>query len=102
MLDVGEMDLDGRQRGQLDRVAQRPRVVRPRAGVEQQAVRVVIDLVELLDVLALVVGLEEDRLQLQLVREPLDPVLEDVCVASVSGLGVDGYRAGLERFKEEM
>jgi 3-dehydroquinate dehydratase-2 len=37
-------------------------------------------------------------------REPFRAVsvLEDVCVASVSGLGVDGYRAALERLKEEM
>ena len=26
-------------------------------------------------------------------------VLEDVCIASVSGQGVDGYRAGLEALK---
>ena len=37
-------------------------------------------------------------------REPFRAVsvLEDVCVASVSGQGVDGYRAALERLKEEM
>ena len=29
-------------------------------------------------------------------------VLEEVCVASVSGQGVDGYRTGLERLKEAM
>ena len=29
-------------------------------------------------------------------------VLEDVCVASVSGQGVDGYRAALERLKEAL
>ena len=34
-------------------------------------------------------------------REPFRAisVLEDVCVASVSGQGVDGYRTGLERLK---
>jgi 3-dehydroquinate dehydratase len=29
-------------------------------------------------------------------------VLEDVCVASVSGQGVDGYRVALERLKEAL
>ena len=29
-------------------------------------------------------------------------VLDDVCVASVSGQGVDGYRVALERLKEEL
>jgi 3-dehydroquinate dehydratase-2 len=34
-------------------------------------------------------------------REPFRAlsVLEDVCIASVSGQGVDGYRVGLERLK---
>jgi 3-dehydroquinate dehydratase II len=37
-------------------------------------------------------------------REPFRAlsVLEDVCVASVSGKGVEGYRAALERLKEAM
>jgi 3-dehydroquinate dehydratase II len=37
-------------------------------------------------------------------REPFRAVsvLEDVCIASVMGQGVDGYRAGLERLKEAM
>jgi 3-dehydroquinate dehydratase II len=37
-------------------------------------------------------------------REPFRAlsVLEDVCVASVSGQGVDGYRVALERLKEEI
>jgi 3-dehydroquinate dehydratase II len=37
-------------------------------------------------------------------REPFRAlsVLEDVCVASVSGQGVDGYRIALERLKEEL
>jgi 3-dehydroquinate dehydratase-2 len=37
-------------------------------------------------------------------REPFRAlsVLEDVCVASVSGQGVDGYRAALERLKEAL
>ena len=37
-------------------------------------------------------------------REPFRAmsVLDDVCVASVSGQGVDGYRVALERLKEEL
>jgi len=37
-------------------------------------------------------------------REPFRAVsvLEDVCVASVSGQGVDGYRVALERLKDVM
>jgi 3-dehydroquinate dehydratase-2 len=37
-------------------------------------------------------------------REPFRAlsVLEDVCVASVSGQGVEGYRVALERLKEEI
>jgi 3-dehydroquinate dehydratase II len=37
-------------------------------------------------------------------REPFRAVsvLEDVCIASVMGQGVDGYRAALERLKEVM
>jgi 3-dehydroquinate dehydratase-2 len=37
-------------------------------------------------------------------REPFRAVsvLEDVCIASVMGQGVDGYREGLERLKEVM
>jgi 3-dehydroquinate dehydratase len=29
-------------------------------------------------------------------------VLDDVCLASVSGQGVDGYRVALERLKEAL
>jgi 3-dehydroquinate dehydratase II len=37
-------------------------------------------------------------------REPFRKisVLEDVCLARVGGMGLDGYRAGLERLKEAM
>jgi 3-dehydroquinate dehydratase II len=37
-------------------------------------------------------------------REPFRAlsVLEDVCVASVSGQGVDGYRTGLERLRDAL
>src|SRR4051794_6438275 len=70
------MHLDERQPRDLDRVAQRPRVVRPRARVEDQPVGVVGGLVQLLHELTLVVGVEEARLQLELAPEPRDPVLE--------------------------
>ena len=63
VLDVGQVHLHRRQPGDLDGVAQRPRVVRPGARVEQQPVGVVGRLVDLLDVVALVVGLEEPGLQ---------------------------------------
>src|SRR4051794_23169305 len=70
------MNLDRGQPGDLERVADRPRVVGPRARIQQQPVRVVARLVELLDELALVVALEEPGLQLQLARELLDAELE--------------------------
>ena len=47
-VDVGQVHLDRGQPGDLERVADRPRVVRPRARVEDQAVREVARLVELL------------------------------------------------------
>ena len=70
------MDLDRRQPGDLDGVADRPRVVRPGAGVEHQPVGVVGARVQLLDELALVVGLEEAGLEPELARELRDPALE--------------------------
>ncbi len=75
-VDVGQMDLDGRQPGDLERVADRPRVVRPGARVEHQPVGVVARLVELLDVLALEVGLEEAHLEPELAGEAPDLLLE--------------------------
>src|SRR5205085_12634985 len=63
-------DLDGRQSGDLQRVADRERVVRPRAGVEEQAVHGVFETMQLLDELALVVGLEELDGEVQL-RTPV-------------------------------
>ena len=59
LADVGEVDLDGRQGGDLERVADRPRVVRPRAGVHDDGVRHALEAVQVLDELALGVGLEE-------------------------------------------
>ena len=66
-LDVGDVHLDDRPPERLERVADRPAVVRPGAGVEQQPVRVVGGLVQLLDELALVIGVEEARLEAELV-----------------------------------
>ena len=73
---VGEVDLDGGQRGDLQRVADRPRVVRPRARVDDDAVGEALDAVQVLDELALVVGLKEPRLQIELAREGADLLLE--------------------------
>ena len=75
-VDVGQVHLDRRQPGDLERVADRPRVVRPGAGVEQQPVGVVGAPVQLLDELALVVGLEEARLEAELARELRRSALE--------------------------
>src|SRR5918995_488113 len=75
-VDVGQVHLDRGQPGDLERVAQRPGVVRPGARIEDQAVREVARLVELLDVLALEVGLEEAHLESELTAEAPDPLLE--------------------------
>ena len=52
--------------GDLERVADRPRVVRPRARVQQDRVGLPAQLVQALDERALVVGLKEARPQAQL------------------------------------
>src|SRR4051794_27669325 len=75
-VDVREVHLDGGQPRDLDRVAQRPRIVCPRARVEDQPVGEVGRLVQLLHELGLVVGLEEARLQPELAPEARDLVLE--------------------------
>src|SRR4051812_45918334 len=76
LLDVREVDLDRRQPGDLERVTQRPRVVGPGAGVEHEPVGVIAGAVELLDELALEVGLEEPRLEAQRLGELRDLPLE--------------------------
>ena len=73
---VGEMDLDRRNAGELQRVADRAGVVRPGAGVDDRRVREVDDAVQLLDELALVVGLKEARVEVELDRERVDRLLE--------------------------
>src|SRR3954471_13428379 len=75
-VDIGEVHLDRGQPGDLQRVADRPRVVRPRAGVEHDPVGVVGCLVELLDELALMVALKEVARKVQLAAELRDPLLE--------------------------
>ena len=76
LLGVGEVHLDRGQPRHLDGVAQRPRVVGPGAGVEQEPVGVVGGAVQLVDVLALVVGLEEAHLEAELARVLRDLALE--------------------------
>src|SRR3954449_12564703 len=75
-VDIGEVHLDRGQPGDLQRVADRPRVVRPRPRVEHDPVGVVGRLVELLDELALVVALEEVAREVELAAELRDPLLE--------------------------
>ena len=65
-VDVGEMDLDRGQVGELDGVADRPCVVRPRARIEHDGVGEPIEAVQVLDERPLVVGLEEPHGQPEL------------------------------------
>ena len=76
LLHVGQVDLERGQAGDLQRVADRPRVVGPRAGVQEDRVGVRAQRVQVLDELALVVGVEEARGQAQRARVVLDPLLE--------------------------
>src|ERR1035437_8602978 len=70
------MDLNRREAGQLERVANRVGVMRPRAGVEHEAVGEPLDAVQALDELAFVVGAEERRHEPELVRDGADPQLQ--------------------------
>src|SRR5687768_10839212 len=74
--DVGEVHLDDRDPRYLERVADRPRVVRPRAGVDDHAVGDLLDAVQVLDELTLGVRLKEARVELELAREAVDRMLE--------------------------
>src|SRR5918992_396341 len=65
---VGEVHLDGRTVGDLERVPNRVAVVRPRTRVYEQRVRELGRLVQPLDVLSLGVRLEEARLESELAR----------------------------------
>src|SRR5437588_4781715 len=70
------MDLDRRQSGQLEGVADRVGVVRPGARIEDQPIRQTLEPVQPLDELALVVGLEEPGLEAELAALLADPELE--------------------------
>ena len=61
LVDVREMHLHHRRGEELERIADRPRVVRPRAGVRDDSVRPLERLVAPVDVLALVVRLPAAR-----------------------------------------
>ena len=76
LLDVREVHLDDGHPEELDRVADRVAVVRPRAGVEDDAVRPVERVVAPVDELALVVRLPAARRALVLVRPRVDAALE--------------------------
>ncbi len=76
VVDVADVDLDRRLAGDLERVADRPRVVRPRPGVDEDGVGGPGDAVQVLAELALVVGLEEGGLEIELAGVAVDPVLE--------------------------
>ncbi len=79
-VDVGEVDLDRRQPGELERIADGVGVMRPGSGVEHQPVRKSLQPVQVLDELALVIGLEEPRLEAELPR-----VLRDLPLELVEG-----------------
>ena len=77
-LHVAEVHLDRRQRRDLERVADRPRVVGPGAGVQHEPVGDLGDLVQLLDELALEVRLQEADLEAQVVGPGRDLLLEAI------------------------
>jgi hypothetical protein len=70
------MHLDGRQRRDLERVMDRPRIVRPGAGVEDDPVRHPLQSVQVVHELALGVGLEEAQRKPQLVCVLADTQLQ--------------------------
>ena len=76
LVDVREVHLDDRAREGLERVVDRPAVVRPRAGVENERVGVVERRVEEFHVLALVVRLPAPHLEAELARPRVDLRLE--------------------------
>jgi hypothetical protein len=70
------VDLKRGQRGDLERVAYRPGVVRPGTRVQEDRVGVPVEGVQALDEGPLVVGLEEARLQAELAGVGPDPLFE--------------------------
>ena len=101
-LDVGEVDLDRRQAGDVEGVGDRAAVVGPGAGVDDDGVGEVGQPVQVLDELALGVGLEEDRLEAELAGEAADPPLQlvereaavDRGVAALEDVEVDAVQDG--------
>src|SRR5215207_4648400 len=73
---VGDVDLHRRQPGQLEGVTDRPAVMRPGAGVHDHGVGELRQPVQVLDELALVVGLELPGLEVELPRPAPDLLLE--------------------------
>jgi len=73
---MGSVHLDDRDARERQRVTDRARVVRPGAGIDDRAVGEVAQAVQLLDELALVVGLKEARVELELAGERVDRLLE--------------------------
>jgi hypothetical protein len=70
------VDLDRGQPDDVERVGDRAAVVGPGPGVDQDAVGEVARPVQVIDELALVVGLEEERFEARLVCPALDLVFE--------------------------
>ena len=74
--DVREVHLHDGHGEELERVADRPRVVRPGTGIRDHAVRPLVRLVAPVDELALVVRLPAARRALELEGPLVDPRLE--------------------------
>ena len=72
LVDVRQVHLDERDGERLERVVDRPRVVRPGPGIDDQAVGRPERLVEEADVLALVVRLPAAHLEIELARPRVD------------------------------
>src|SRR6185312_17479546 len=75
--DVGQMHLDNRQVGGLERVVHRDRGVRQSAGVENDPIRSLARLLDPVDELALVIGLAEIDGEVER-RGPRDAALLDI------------------------
>ena len=93
LVDVREVHLDDGHREELERVVDRPRVVRPRAGIDDHAVRPLVRLVAPVDELALVVRLPAADRALELERPLVDPRLELGEPEAAVELGIAAARA---------
>src|SRR6185312_5882964 len=76
LVDVGQVHLDDRDRERLERVVDRPRVVRPGGGIDDDRVDGVVRVMAPLDELALVVRLAALHGQLERTRPLVDAALE--------------------------